>query len=198
MYLKLPTDTNVIHFNCHFHQSCGINTRECFASSCTPVRHAGRFDCLMTSLILIVVDNGPLARFVKVMVAHAPGMPGKFSPPPLGSNPSIHHGTCVTHVPWCMPGTLLSGFLWSRWRGKRSRHSWRRISGVFSGTGIIMWLSQLTNEVILGPLLLTWINSSWISYCIYGRNGSIPNQNKSQPFTYFLGYIMNKFNHIWS
>ena len=38
-------------------------------------------------------------------------------------DPDIHHGTCVTHVPWCMPGSLASDFLWSRWRGKLSRHS---------------------------------------------------------------------------
>ena len=25
---------------------------------------------------------------------------------PLVSDPSIHHGACVTHVPWCMPGSL--------------------------------------------------------------------------------------------
>ena len=31
----------------------------------------------------------------------------------------MHHGTCVTHMPCCMPGSLTSGFLWSRWRGKR-------------------------------------------------------------------------------
>ena len=31
----------------------------------------------------------------------------------------MHHGTCVTHVPCCIPGSLTSGFLWSRWRGKR-------------------------------------------------------------------------------
>ena len=48
-------------------------------------------------------------------------MPGTFSPPPLASDPDMHHGTCVTHVPWCMLGSLTSGFLWSRWRGKRSR-----------------------------------------------------------------------------
>ena len=28
---------------------------------------------------------------------------------------------CVTHVPWCMPRSLTRGFLWNRWRGKRSR-----------------------------------------------------------------------------
>ena len=25
---------------------------------------------------------------------------------PLVSDPSMHHGTCVTHVPWCMSGSL--------------------------------------------------------------------------------------------
>ena len=50
--------------------------------------------------------------------AHAPGMPGAFSPPPRISDPDMHHGTCVTHVPWCMSGSLTSGFLWSRCRGK--------------------------------------------------------------------------------
>ena len=36
--------------------------------------------------------------------------------------PDMHHGTCVTRVPWCMPISLTSDFLWSRWRGKRSLH----------------------------------------------------------------------------
>ena len=68
---------------------------------------------------------GPLARYVKLRVAHAPGMPGTFSPPPRASDPDMHHGTCMTHVPWCMSGSLTHGFLWSRWRGNRSRHSRR-------------------------------------------------------------------------
>ena len=43
---------------------------------------------------------------------------------PLLSNPGMHRGTCVTHVPWCMSGSLtLQG------RGKRSRHS-RRVSNM--------------------------------------------------------------------
>ena len=25
---------------------------------------------------------------------------------PLVSNPGMHHGTCITHVPWCMSGSL--------------------------------------------------------------------------------------------
>ena len=51
--------------------------------------------------------HGPLTRYIKLQVAHAPGMPGTFSSPPR---------ICVTHVQWCMPGSLTSGFLWSRGR----------------------------------------------------------------------------------
>ena len=71
--------------------------------------------------------HGLLIRYVKFRVVHAHGMPATFSPPPRASDPDMHHGTChgtcVTHVPWCMAGSLASGFLWNRWRGKRSRHS---------------------------------------------------------------------------
>ena len=38
-----------------------------------------------TTLLLIacIIDfHGPLTRYVKLRVAHAPGMPGTFSPPP--------------------------------------------------------------------------------------------------------------------
>ena len=42
---------------------------------------------------------GPLARYVKLRVAHALGMPETFSPPPRVSDPDMHHDTCVTHVP---------------------------------------------------------------------------------------------------
>ena len=69
--------------------------------------------------------NAPLARYVKLRVAHAPGMPRTLSPPLPVSDPDMHHGMCVRHVPWCMPGSLTSGFLWSQCWGKRSRHSRR-------------------------------------------------------------------------
>ena len=36
-------------------------------------------------------------------------MPGTFSLPPRVSDPDMHHGTCVMHVPWCMPGSLTGG-----------------------------------------------------------------------------------------
>ena len=65
--------------------------------------------------------HGPLARYVKLQFAHVPGMPGTFSTPPRVSDPDMDHGTCVTHVTWCMPGSLTSSLFWIRRRGKRSR-----------------------------------------------------------------------------
>ena len=39
-----------------------------------------------------------------------PGMPGPFFQRKLlVSDPGMHHGTCVTHVPWCMSGSLTGG-----------------------------------------------------------------------------------------
>ena len=73
----------------------------------------------------------PLTRYARLRVAHAPGMRGTFSRPPRVSDPDGHHGTCVTHVPWCMPRSLTSGFLWSRWWGKRSRRFWRMLNPQF-------------------------------------------------------------------
>ena len=80
-------------------------------------------------------SNGPLVRYVKLWVAQEPGMPGTFFPPPRFSDPDMHHGTCVTHVPWCMPGSLTSGFLWSQWREKGSRHSRRMRNPRFCVSG---------------------------------------------------------------
>ena len=68
---------------------------------------------------------GPFTRYTKFRVVHAPEMSGTFSPPPWVSDPDMHHGTCEAHVPWCLPGLQTIGFLWSRWRGKRSWHSRR-------------------------------------------------------------------------
>ena len=79
--------------------------------------------------------HGPFIRYLKLRVAHAPGMPGTFSPPSRISDRDMHHGTCVTHVPWCMPGSLTSCFLWNRWREKPSRHTRRMRNPQFYVSG---------------------------------------------------------------
>ena len=104
---------------------------------------------MMSTSSCNTIGNGPLTRYAKLRVAHVPGMSGTFSPAPLVSDPDKHHGTCLTHVPWCMPGSLTSGFLWSRWRGKRSRHSQRMRTPQFcvSGKRPMPWSISTTTAV---------------------------------------------------
>ena len=91
----------------------------------------------------------------------------RFPRPPRVSDPDMHHGTCVTHVPWYMPGSLASGFHWSRWRGKRSRHSRRMRNPQFYVSGKRPMVCVLATDGIsfcyhrihLGPIILrciTW------------------------------------------
>ena len=59
----------------------------------------------------------------------------KITLTPRFSDPVMPHDTCVTHMPWCMPGSLTIGFLWSRWRERRSRHSRRMHNPQFYVSG---------------------------------------------------------------
>ena len=77
-----------------------------------------RGQCLSFVYGYTVVMSWASCQIRKIADAHAPGMPGKFSPRLRVSDPDMHHGTCVTHVPWFMLGSLTNGFLWSRSRGK--------------------------------------------------------------------------------
>ena len=72
-----------------------------------------------------VPTYGPLARYVKLRVAHAPGMLGTFPPAPTSKKTAgkrsrhasrhVRHARAVMHV----------GIAYLGWRGKRSRHSRR-------------------------------------------------------------------------
>ena len=85
-----------------------------------------------------------LTRYVKLRVAHAPGMPGTFP---------RHRGLaippCITTHAWrtccdTLPGSFTSGSLWSGWREKRSRHSrrMRNLQFYVSGKRPIIWISD--------------------------------------------------------
>ena len=100
-------------------------------ASCWNPSSQFRFSCIVNN----IAAHGPLTRYAKLRVAHAPGMLRTLSPPPRVSNPDIHHDICVTHVSWCMPGSLTTDFLWSQWRGKRSHHSPRMRNSQFCVSG---------------------------------------------------------------
>ena len=82
-----------------------------------PYLRNGKADWHWTRGMLVGHSWAP-CQIRKIAGAHAQGMSGTFSPSPRVSDPDTHHGTSVTHVPWCMPGSPTSSLLWSRWQGK--------------------------------------------------------------------------------
>ena len=59
--------------------------------------------------------QGASYQIRKIAGCACAGNAGNFYPrhrlqrKPLVSDPGMHHGTCVTHVPWCMSGSLTRG-----------------------------------------------------------------------------------------
>ena len=100
-------------------------------------------------------NHGPLTRYVRLRVAHAPEMPGTYSPPPRVSDPDMYHG---------MSGSLTSGFLWSWLREKRSHHSRRMRNPQFyiSGKRPINRSSRL---VAITAVITLGILSALPSHC---------------------------------
>ena len=80
-------------------------------------------------------SHGPFSRYEKLWVAHAPAMPGTFSPPPRVGDPDMHHGVYVTHVPWCVPRSPSNSFLWVSVGENISRYSRRMPSPQFYVSG---------------------------------------------------------------
>ena len=158
----ISTKTNLLYtaFSSYF-DGCVQEIRNSFANALEL-----RLSCINPSIWYFSIgsdgteqaaNHGPLARYVSLWVAHASGMPGTFSPPPLVSDPDMHHGTCVAHVSWCMSASLTSNFLWSRWWGKRSRHSRRMRNAQF-------YVSDKR------PMI--WTNDEHIYWCIYVQIGN--------------------------
>ena len=74
-------------------------------------------NCVPSSFLkgcLIEWMHGPLTRYAELRVAHGRECRERFprhrlQRNPLVSDPVMDHGPCVTHVPWCMSGSLVSG-----------------------------------------------------------------------------------------
>ena len=98
------------------------------------------------------VSYGPLARYVKLGLRMRRECRELFPRHRGFCNPDMHHGTCVTHVPWCIPGSLTIGFSWSRWRGKHSWHSRRMRNPQFyvSGKRSMEVSQSCTKQMISG------------------------------------------------
>ena len=88
-------------------------------------------------------------------------MPGTFIQPLPVSDPDMHHRTCVMHVPWCMPESLTSGFIWSWWQGKCSRHCQRMRNPQFYVSGMRP-IGGLKHPEIASPTVPNWSQISQI------------------------------------
>ena len=118
----------------------------------------------MSMMHVYIGFHGPHPRYIKLRVGHAPAMSGTFSPPLQVSDPDMHRGMCVTHVPWSMSGSLTSGFLLSQWWEKRSRHSRWILNPQFYTSGkrpMVIWKSQPDGRDFIVCLIQT---TMYLSY----------------------------------
>ena len=112
-------------------------------------------------------------QICKIVGCACAGNAGNFSPPQLVSDPDMHHGTCLTRVSWCMPGSLISGFLWSQWRGKRSRHSRRMRNQQFYVSG-------------KRPIVSLWVNTHFVlNQCRMFYEYCLSHLTSANPFPLF-------------
>ena len=140
-------------------------------------QHIKSAQCANSSLyqaifITLTNRNGPLTRYVDLRVAHAPGMPGTFSPPPTSKEtPSkwsrhasrhVRHARAVMHVGIAKP----------RWRRKRSRHSRRMRNPQFyvSGKRPMIKISDdiwhcLPDELVHTSVYLNWFGNYGFKLC---------------------------------
>ena len=96
-----------------------------------------------------------------------------------------HHGVAIP--PWCMPGSLTSGFLWSRWRGKRSRYSRRMRNPRFCVSGKRpMYVLERRSAWALTRLINTKITPD-LPFNINGRH-----RFKYQSITWYRWNIMDR------
>ena len=90
---------------------------------------------ICTSFLRVTGVVGLLPDTKKIVGCARVGDAGNVFPATAVSDPDMHHGTCGTHVPWCMTGSLSGSSLWSQWRVKRSRFSRRKLKPQFYVSG---------------------------------------------------------------
>ena len=145
--------------SCELREASGTGDRSVNSYMASCMRNIG----LTATALTQILSEWASCQIRELRVADAPGIPGTFSPPPRVSDPDMHHGMCVTHVPWCMSRSLTSGFVWSRWRVKRSRHSRRMCHPQFfvSGKRPMLWQNSPawidTTVIITKSIRFHWI-----------------------------------------
>ena len=93
------------------------------------------WDLTLREMFRFLVGHEPLTRYVKLQVAHTPGMPGTFSPPltskETATERSRHASRHVRHTRTVMHVGIAN----RRWWGQRSWHFWRMHNPQFYVSG---------------------------------------------------------------
>ena len=116
---------------------------------------------------MLSITHRPLIRYVKLRIAHAPRMPGTFSPPPTSKETAskrprhawrfVRDARAVMHV----------GIANRLWRGKRSRHSRRMHNpqlNVFGKRPIPQLQWKLSQIALKSKLWYIWY-TAWNGGC---------------------------------
>ena len=91
----------------------------------------------------------------------------RFQRKPLVSDPGMHHGTCVTHVPWCMSGLLTRG-------------GGENVPGIPGACA-----TRNFTYLVRGPLSTQWIyHSISLSHRYVKSTGTIPQQSISHVYIF--------------
>ena len=118
---------------------------------------------------------------------------------PLVSDPGMHHGTCVTHVPWCMSGSHTRGggenVFWHS-RRMRTRNFTYLVRGpwgpTFSGRNMsISWL------VLPWPLYVVRSPATMI-LILYVASGPFSSMHKEGFRLYLLTLSVEKIPICWT
>ena len=135
------------------------------------------------------IPHGPLTRYVKLQVAHAPGMPGKFFPAAVFKGNRSRHASrhvrdarAVMHV----------GIAYLRWRVKRSRYSplMRTCNIAYLARGPWIRMSLLKHANVSSAPVLSTANSQW--------NWSNSSVIKRMRFELYSGDLKGPAWSIWT
>ena len=126
-------------------------------------------------------------------------MPGTFSAPSRVSNPDINHGPRVVHVPWSMPGSLIRGFLRSRWEAhdtSSGKHffpvgwGWGGYGDVICGETIIGFNFQC--PIIFLPIEIDY---TWLAILKFSENTLVGN-TADATFDVFVSQAHQAINYL--
>ena len=103
-------------------------------------------------------SNGPLARYVTLRVAHAPGMPGTFPPPPISKETASKRSRHATRYVRSACAVMHVEIVDPRWRGKRSRHPGACATRNFTYLSRGPWVNHVLVPVPVKQPWRTWVS----------------------------------------